>query len=82
MAKDRPPLTPDQQKEQPQQQASAAITAKFQQALAFHMQGQLAQAELLYREILAQVPDHFDALHLRGVLEGQRKNSAAAYRRQ
>ena len=78
MAKDRPPLAPEQPEREPQPRVSAAITAKFQQALAFHMQGQPAQAELLYREILAQVPGHFDALHLLGVLEGQRKNSAAA----
>ncbi len=57
---------------------SAAIGTKLQQAVAFHSRGQLAQAEPLYREILARAPDHFDALHLLGVLEGQRKNAARA----
>ena len=47
---------------------------KFEQALQLHQQGQLAQAEALYEEILKSVPEHFDALHLSGVIATQTKN--------
>jgi predicted O-linked N-acetylglucosamine transferase (SPINDLY family) len=50
----------------------------LQRALALHQSGQLAQAEFLYREALGQAPDHFDALHLLGVIELQRRNFEAA----
>jgi hypothetical protein len=55
---------------QPQFQPPAAATpqAIFQQALALHQQGRLAEAERAYREVLRQAPAHFDALHLLGVL--------------
>ena len=33
-----------------------------------HQQGRLADAERVYREVLQQAPNHFDALHLLGVL--------------
>ena len=39
----------------------------IEEAVANHSRGQLAQAEALYRDILAQSPAHFDALHLLGV---------------
>ena len=45
-----------------------SIPAKFQQALAFHQQGRLVEAERAYREVLQHAPTHFDALHLLGVL--------------
>ena len=48
------------------------------EAIALHKNGQLAEAALLYRKILAQHPDDADALHLLGVIESQRKNSQAA----
>ena len=44
----------------------------LRQAWALHQQGQLAQAETLYREVLSMQPDHSDALHFLGVLELQR----------
>jgi predicted O-linked N-acetylglucosamine transferase (SPINDLY family) len=50
----------------------------LRQGLAFHQHGQLDQAELIYREILTHAPDYFDALHLLGVIEGQRGNAAGA----
>ncbi len=78
MAKDRPPPMSEQLNKAPLPPQPAAIESKLQQALAFHSRGQLALAEPLYREILAQAPNHFDTLHLLGVLEGQRKNSALA----
>jgi protein O-GlcNAc transferase len=54
------------------------IAITLQNALALHQQGQLAQAEPLYRTILREVPNHFDALHLLGVIEYQRKHCVAA----
>ena len=42
--------------------------ALLAEALAAHRQGRLAEAEALYRRILALVPQHFDALHLLGVI--------------
>ena len=50
----------------------------LQQALALHQQGQLAEAERLYRGVLAQIPTNFDALQLLGALQNQRGNYAEA----
>ncbi|HUZ73445.1 MAG TPA: tetratricopeptide repeat protein, partial [Stellaceae bacterium] len=62
----------------PPQSPDIAIT--LQKAQAFHQRRQLAQAEFLYRTILSRVPDHFDALHLLGVIEIQRQHYDAAIR--
>jgi predicted TPR repeat methyltransferase len=43
----------------------------FEQGLALHRQGRLAEAERIYRHILRHAPGHFDALHLLGVICGQ-----------
>jgi tetratricopeptide (TPR) repeat protein len=40
----------------------------FRRAVALHQRGQFADADRLYREILRQRPNHFDALHLLGVI--------------
>ena len=50
----------------------------FAQALRFHQQGELAEAESLYRQILAAEPNHADTLHLLGFLEHQRGRSELA----
>jgi hypothetical protein len=50
---------------------SAQANKKFEQALAFHQHGQLAQAIALYEEVLATDPNHVDALHLSGVAAAQ-----------
>jgi len=54
----------------PQDQIPAATTlqAKFNQGVALHQQGKLAEAERIYQEILGKRPNHFDALHLLGVI--------------
>lgn len=56
--------------QQPQAQAldPASIQAKVQQGLHLHQQGRFADAERVYREVLQHAPNHFDALHLLGVL--------------
>ena len=59
------------------EQNSAAIQAKFQQALASYQRGELDQADRLCREILADAPDCVDALHLSGIIACQ-KNDAEA----
>ncbi|MBN8871263.1 MAG: tetratricopeptide repeat protein [Rhodospirillales bacterium] len=46
--------------------------AGLQAAVAVHRSGDLAQAERLYRAVLASCPDEPNALHLLGVLERQR----------
>jgi len=46
----------------------ASIQAKVQQGLRLHQQGRFAEAEHIYREVLQHAPNHFDALHLLGVL--------------
>ena len=56
------------------------VAYKLKQALEFHRRGQLAQARPLYNEILNTVPNHFDALHLLGVIEAQHGHNEAAVR--
>jgi predicted O-linked N-acetylglucosamine transferase (SPINDLY family) len=47
-------------------------------ALKHHRAGRLADAEAIYRQVLAQRPDHAEALHLLGVLAGQVGRTDAA----
>jgi hypothetical protein len=50
----------------------------FQQAIALHQVGALEQAELLYRQILAQEPSHADALHLLGLIRHRQADTEGA----
>ncbi len=54
------------------------ITATYERAVALHRGGQLDEAAALYREVLTGEPAHFGALHLLGVIEGQRGRYAEA----
>lgn len=47
------------------------VQQTIERALALHQTGQLAQAEAAYRQVLEVVPEHFDALHLLGVVASQ-----------
>jgi len=47
------------------------IPQALQLAVQHHQAGRLAEAELLYRQILAAQPNHADALHLLGVMAQQ-----------
>src|SRR6266545_5906459 len=47
-------------------------------ALKLHQASELAQAEMLYRQALAQFPEHPDALHLLGVIALQCGRADAA----
>src|SRR5262245_8037231 len=53
--------------------AASRVKAKLQNAVALHHRGQLAEAEQIYRNILKVAPDHFDAIHLLGVVLVQRR---------
>jgi tetratricopeptide (TPR) repeat protein len=50
----------------------AKLSQTLNEAIAQHQRGDLAGAETLYRAILKKAPQHFDALHLLGVLYDQR----------
>ncbi len=50
------------------------------QALEFHRQGRLPQAEKLYSDVLAVRPDYFEALHMLGLIKLQRRDLAGALR--
>jgi predicted O-linked N-acetylglucosamine transferase (SPINDLY family) len=54
-----------------QRSPAAAVAAQFERAVAHHQRGELVQAAALYREILAQIPWHFDARHLLGIARMQ-----------
>jgi len=47
------------------------IQQAFDLAMRHHQSGRLHEAEPLYRQILTQHPDHFNALHLLGVIAHQ-----------
>jgi predicted O-linked N-acetylglucosamine transferase (SPINDLY family) len=55
-----------------------ALQAKFNQAMALHQQGKLAEAEHIYGEVLRQQPIHFDALHLLGIIAAQTRRTERA----
>ncbi len=48
------------------------MSQAFNNAVQLHKQGNLDQAELIYRQILDETPAHPDALHLLGVVAHQR----------
>jgi tetratricopeptide (TPR) repeat protein len=50
------------------------------EALDLHRQGRLDEAEKLYNRVLKARRDHFDALHLLGMLNHQRGKAGEAYR--
>jgi predicted O-linked N-acetylglucosamine transferase (SPINDLY family) len=54
------------------------IDQAMQIAIGHHQAGRLAEAEPIYRQILDQVPDHPDALHLLGALACQAGHLAPA----
>ncbi|QGZ40956.1 putative TPR repeat methyltransferase [Pseudoduganella flava] len=54
------------------------IDTLLRQAVVHHQQGEFAQAEALYAQVLRHDPDNFDALHLSGVSARQRGDAAQA----
>ena len=57
---------------------SQQIDAVFRQGQQLHMAGRLAEAEPIYRQVLAMVPRHADALHALGALALQAGQPAVA----
>jgi Tfp pilus assembly protein PilF len=57
---------------------SQQIDAFFRQGQQFHMAGRLAEAEQIYRQVIAAMPRHADALHALGALALQAGQPAAA----
>lgn len=57
----------------------ARIRRILQTAMEHHRAGRLGPAELGYREIRATVPDHFDALHLSGLVAYQQQRHDEAF---
>ena len=57
----------------------AAITDALQRAANSHRAGNLEEAERIYRDVLADASDHFDALHALGVIAAQRRDFPHAY---
>ena len=55
-------------------QLALALDCKLQSALSLHQQGFLAEAEVIYHQILLVEPQHFEALQLLGTVAAQRKN--------
>jgi tetratricopeptide (TPR) repeat protein len=56
------------------------LTSSFHQALELHQAGRLEEASEVYLRILKAYPNHFDSLHLLGVIYSQQGNHAEAVR--
>jgi tetratricopeptide (TPR) repeat protein len=56
----------------------ATVGQMFDAAMQDHQQGRMAEAENLYRQILAVDPNHIDSLHMLGVLAYQAARPEAA----
>ncbi|HZP68622.1 MAG TPA: tetratricopeptide repeat protein [Pseudolabrys sp.] len=65
-------------KPQPEPTGNVSAADLVRRAIAQHQRGHLSDAEKLYRQALNAEPDHFDALHLYGVLRYQRGEHADA----
>jgi predicted O-linked N-acetylglucosamine transferase (SPINDLY family) len=59
-------------------QSSTTRASVLARALRQHQSGDVAGAQVLYRQVLGEAPHHFEAIHMLGVCENQLGNSAAA----
>jgi len=50
------------------------VKKEFNEGINFHKNGNLVEAEEKYKKIISINPDHFDCLHLLGVVESQKGN--------
>jgi predicted O-linked N-acetylglucosamine transferase (SPINDLY family) len=71
-------LTQKQGRSQQPQGFAPPLQQKFKLALHHHQAGRLAEAEPLYRQVLAAAPHHADSLQLLGVLSYQTGRAEAA----
>ena len=60
------------------QPTAAQVQAHFEHGVALHQQGQLAQANQVYRQVLEVQPGHSDALHALGIVAAQTNDLAGA----
>jgi hypothetical protein len=60
--------------------AGLNVSQTLASALDLHRRGRLTEAELHYRTILAARPDHFDALHMLGVIKLDQARSRSSRR--
>ncbi len=74
----KPKFTPPPPKRAATTPAAPHVQAKFNQGLALHQQGQLADARECYLQVLKLRSRHFDALHLSGVIALQTQHFALA----
>jgi Flp pilus assembly protein TadD len=58
----------------------SGVISLFDEGFALHQAGRLADAEKIYYQVLEMQPDHFDSLHLLGVILHQRGNPTQAVR--
>lgn len=58
--------------------AATKAQALFKEGLKLHQNGQLARAKKIYQNVLKLKSDHFDALHLLGVIATQSRNHLQA----
>jgi len=61
-------------------QQRARLSDALNEAVSCHQRGDLGEARRLYKLVLRESPDQFDALHLLGVLEAQRGHPDKAVR--
>jgi predicted O-linked N-acetylglucosamine transferase (SPINDLY family) len=54
-----------------QESGAESLLDQFNRGVALHRQGKLAEAARIYRDVLRRRPNHFDALHLLGVIAFQ-----------
>ena len=59
-------------------QLQLEVAELVKRGVALHQQGHLSQAKAIYQQVLAKQPNHFDALHLSGVISLQSKNPGLA----
>jgi predicted O-linked N-acetylglucosamine transferase (SPINDLY family) len=60
--------------ENSQLQLKSRIHELFMRGVGYHQQGQFSKASKLYAQVLILNPNHFDAMHLSGVVASQMKN--------
>jgi tetratricopeptide (TPR) repeat protein len=57
---------------------AAEIFGKFQLATTLHQENRLAEASILYREIIAKHPEHFESYHRLGLIAAQMRHLTEA----
>ena len=59
-------------------QMEADVAKLLKRGMGLHQQGRLAEADMIYQQVLAKRPRNFDALYLSGLIAAQTKNLALA----